>query len=242
VSVLLLGHPVRAGLARGTLTFEPVPTAGGILVRPEIDPFLGDLGNGFGALVGGTLPTPGGAPLPPGPPAVAGTDIGLLLPGDAAVVDGSAGTVRLDEVTRVEVVTAFLQREDGRILLLRRSERVGSFRGAWAAVSGFLEAASPELQAIQEIEEETGIPRTQLTLVRTGPPVRARGGDRLYLVHPFRFRVPTVDVHIDWEHSEMEWVLPEEITRRPTVPRLERAWEAVEAAGVPPSGPAPGKR
>src|SRR5579871_5321889 len=61
-------------------------------------------------------PNPGGAPLPPGPPAVAGTDIGLLLPGDAAVVDGSAGTVRLDEVTRVEVVTAFLQREDGRIL------------------------------------------------------------------------------------------------------------------------------
>ena len=43
------------------------------------------------------------------------------------------------------VVTTFLQYE-GRILLVQRSSRVGTYQGCWSAVSGYLEDAKPLLQ------------------------------------------------------------------------------------------------
>ncbi|MFB6095104.1 MAG: NUDIX domain-containing protein, partial [Halodesulfurarchaeum sp.] len=52
------------------------------------------------------------------------------------------------------VVTVFL-RNEGAVLLLRRSEEVGSYPGAWGAVAGHAEG-DPESQALAEVEEETG--------------------------------------------------------------------------------------
>ncbi|HEV2230819.1 MAG TPA: NUDIX domain-containing protein, partial [Thermoplasmata archaeon] len=127
----------------------------------------------------------------------------------------------------VPVVTSFLERPDGRILLLRRSEKVRTFRGRWAAVSGYMEASPPETQARQEIREEVGFADAEVERVATAPPVYARDGPRMFVVHPFRFRVRRSDVRLDWEHTESEWVEPGEILRRPTVPKLDRVWAAV---------------
>ena len=51
------------------------------------------------------------------------------------------------------VVTSFLQHE-GKILVLRRSERVSTYRGCWAGVSGSIDGRrTPEQQARLEIRE-----------------------------------------------------------------------------------------
>ncbi len=242
MSVQLQGRPVRAGHAHGSLVIDEGSGPGRIKVCERLEPYLADTGCEFAGLVGGTVPAPGGGPLPPGPPAIGAIDLALLLAGDVVDLDGSAGTLGIRQVTSVEVVTAFLQREDDRILLLRRSNRVGSFQGRWAGVSGYLEEATPERQAIREVGEETGIPAGRLSLVRDGAPVYARSADRLYKVHPFRFRVTDVEVRLDWEHTEMEWVDPVEIGRRPTVPRLDRAWAAVRESPGSGGAAGPGKR
>lgn len=161
-------------------------------------------------------------------------ELGLLQEGDLAWIDGDRGTVDLRDVEETHVVTSFLQRDDGRILLLKRSDRVGSFRGCWAAVSGFLEDPTPIAQAIREIEEETGVHADALTRLREGEPILARGENRIYEVHPFLFRVHDPKIQIDWEHSESEWVDPTEIPRRVTVPKLDAVWAAVRTVG--PSG------
>ena len=55
------------------------------------------------------------------------------------------------------VVTCFLE-HDGQIMILRRSERVGTYRGKWAGVSGYIEEGStPSQQAWIEIKEEAGL-------------------------------------------------------------------------------------
>ena len=150
-------------------------------------------------------------------------------------VDGDRGELTLEGVTEHPVVTAFLRRDDGKILLLRRSGRVGSFQGRWAAVSGFLEDPTPIDQAYREISEETGIGRNELSLEVEGTTVYARSGQEVYVVHPFLFRVGTTDVRIDWEHTAFEWVDPSEIRSRLTVPKLDRAWDAVGAGSAPKS-------
>jgi len=179
-----------------------------------------------------------GAPAPGLRPTVGQLDSDLFREGDRVRVDGALGVVDLDGVEAVSVVTAFLERPDGRILLLRRSEAVGTFRGRWAGVSGFLEDANPEAQAVREIWEETGIPAESLDVVIPGPLVYARDRERVFVVHPFRVRVTDARYRLDWEHSEAEWVDPSEILRRPTVPKLDRVWAAVaRASSGPPAAP-----
>ncbi len=158
---------------------------------------------------------------------VAGLPSDLFRDGEAIDVDGELGHVDVPGLCEVEVVTAFLRRDDGRILLLRRSEKVGSFRGRWAGVSGFLEDPTPAEQAFREVREETGLDRPHLGVEKVGRPVFVRDGSTVYTVHPFLLRTRRTDVRLDWEHTECEWVEPSEIERRPTVPHLDRAWRAV---------------
>ncbi|MGP8107570.1 MAG: NUDIX domain-containing protein [Thermoplasmata archaeon] len=163
-------------------------------------------------------------------PTVARVDPDVLREGETVEVNGTLGRFRIEGVEEVGVVTSFLERSDGRILLLERSDKVGSFRGHWAGVSGFLEAATPLEQAFREILEETGLAADDLELLAQGAPVLARDGGRVFIVYPFRFRAHRTDIHLDWEHNRAEWVEPAEIRRRPTVPKLDRVWESVTAA------------
>lgn len=127
------------------------------------------------------------------------------------------------------VVTCFLQRNDGRVLIMRRSEKVGTYRGKWGAVAGYLEK-KPVEQAYTEIKEETGLERYDVFLVREGKSVIVVDEDlnRKWIVHPFLFYVETPGkVKIDWEHVEIRWVLPEEIKEMDTVPGLYDAYLSV---------------
>jgi len=128
------------------------------------------------------------------------------------------------------VVTCFLER-DGKIMILRRSERVGTYRGKWAGVSGYIEPGStPQQQAWTEIREEAGLDRDDVELVQEGETLEVVDSElsRKWIVHPFRFRVLNPEkIMIDWEHTEARWTAPEDIGRHHTVPRLLEAWQRV---------------
>ncbi|HVC32617.1 MAG TPA: NUDIX pyrophosphatase [Chloroflexota bacterium] len=134
---------------------------------------------------------------------------------------------------RRSVVTSFLDFDD-KILLLRRSDRVRSYPGRWAGVSGSIEEGrTPEQQARIEIQEETGLTDDDLTLVATGAPLAvddASGGDQ-WLVHPFRFVVlHPARIHLDWEHVEQRWIDPAELAGFASVPNLAETWARVAPA------------
>ncbi len=127
------------------------------------------------------------------------------------------------------VVTCFLE-SDGQILILRRSQQVGSYRGRWAGVSGYVET-TPDEQALVEMEEEAGLGREDVILVRKGEllPVEDEKLGVRWLVHPYLFHLRDRDkVRIDWEHKECKWIKPQEIVNYHTVPMLKetlaRVW------------------
>jgi predicted aconitase with swiveling domain/8-oxo-dGTP pyrophosphatase MutT (NUDIX family) len=150
-------------------------------------------------------------------PLVDRIDIALLMDGDAAVVDGTAGTVELPEVGEKHVVSCVLQ--DGeKLLLLKRSEKVGTFRGYWASVSGFIEEGeTPRQTACKELLEETGL---DLPYVKEGEVRTVRDHDTIWHIHPFLFRAIAPKVQTDWEHTEFCWVRPDEMGTFRTVPGL----------------------
>ena len=125
-----------------------------------------------------------------------------------------------------KVVTCFLLRRSpsgDEVLLLRRSQQVGTYRGRWAGISGYLEEADPLAQAYREMEEEAGLGRDEVTLLRASEPLVVVDAEaaRRWIVHPFLFEArPDAQVRVDWEHTETRWVRPEEISAFETVPQL----------------------
>lgn len=153
-------------------------------------------------------------------PMVDGVDVGLLRTGDDLMVDADHGSLEIANVTEKHVVTSIL-RNKGRILLLRRSDKVGSYRGQWAGVSGYIEhGEADQTAARREIEEEIG--KSKARLVKRVDPERFRDGDTVWCVHPFLFDVKDRNISIDWEHQSFEWVAPEDVAKYPTVPGLQQ--------------------
>ncbi|MCU4718240.1 NUDIX domain-containing protein [Halapricum hydrolyticum] len=80
-----------------------------------------------------------------------------------------------------EVVTCVL-RNEGAVLLVRRSDDAGSYPGRWGAITGYLAPErgappdSPETAARREIREETGL--QDVALVRQGDPFAVEDADR----------------------------------------------------------------
>lgn len=124
-----------------------------------------------------------------------------------------------------DVVTVFL-RHGSAVLLLRRSEDVGSYPGQWGAVAGHA-AGDPDAQARTEIDEETGL-GDAATLVRRGDPFEVEDPEHgTWVVHPYLFDCDSRSVDPNWETADYEWVPPTELRRRDTVPELWRSYDAV---------------
>jgi 8-oxo-dGTP pyrophosphatase MutT (NUDIX family) len=132
---------------------------------------------------------------------------------------------------RNDIVTAFIE-YNGKILLLRRSQKVKTMKGKWAGVSGYIEKAeAPIGRAFMEILEETGLTNENIKLLEEGEPLEAADNMKpdtiTWVVHPFYFHTNTNEIHLDWEHDNYKWINPFEIENYDTVPRLREAFERV---------------
>jgi len=136
------------------------------------------------------------------------------------------GGTMADKNLQRHVVTCFIM-HGGKILLLKRSLSVGSFRGYWAGVSGFLKT-NPLRQAYTEIKEETGLSENDITLVNSGRTVSAWDEGYEWIVHPFLFELNSrKQITLDWENEEFCWVIPEKMADYKTVPMLIEALNQV---------------
>ena len=132
-----------------------------------------------------------------------------------------------------DVVTVFLTHRS-KILVLKRSSKVGTYRGHWAGVSGYLESEDPLKQAYSEMAEEVGLSKQDVTLVKAGNPLEIvdDAQNRAWRVHPFLFAVHEPDkIRLDWENIEMRWILPEETDQLKTVPALKETLDRVIGDG-----------
>ena len=137
------------------------------------------------------------------------------------------------QLRQTPVVTCFLMRTDeneARILIVQRSQRVGSYNARWGGISGFIEpGVRPDEQAYTEIREETGLQADQVHMLRRGSVVEYKDAaiEREWFVHPYLFEVLTPDaIHLDWEAVEMRWITPSELKDYSTVPKLIEAYES----------------
>jgi len=126
---------------------------------------------------------------------------------------------------KINVVTSFLE-HDGKILILRRSDKVRTMKHKWADTSGYIEEDETALEcALNEIQEEVGLKKEDVKLVRAGEPLEVpdKEQDILWIVHPHLFKTSNTNIRLDWEHEQYRWIEPEDIAKYDTVLMLREA-------------------
>ena len=113
-----------------------------------------------------------------------------------------------------------------KILILKRSRRVGSFQGYWSCISGYLERNEDPLKtAMREVTEETQKDLTSLSLVNRAGPFYSETEEIIFESFWFCFDCEDQIISLDWEHDEFEWIDPRDdqyLKNKKVVPWLEK--------------------
>ena len=124
------------------------------------------------------------------------------------------------------IVTSFIK-NDGKVLILKRSDKVKSMKCLWAGVSGIIEKndTTPLARAKTEIFEETGINEEEIELLKANERIKIEAvqyKNHEWNIFPFLFSTKNSKIKLNWENSEFKWIEPNEIKNYETVPELEK--------------------
>lgn len=120
------------------------------------------------------------------------------------------GQVDYTNIRWVPVINCVV-RHGEKILLVKRSDKVGWYPGYWNGISGFLDDHRSLEQTVKdELAEEVGIPASAVTTVTLGPIFHHDQPEqkKTWIVHPILVDVTTGEVKRDWESQEHAWVSP----------------------------------
>jgi len=135
------------------------------------------------------------------------------------------GRINYKNASKAAVLTCFVEYQD-KILLLKRSNKVGTYKELWNTVSGYLdELKSLKEKTNEELHEELGISENEIKDITFGDVYEFTDEDikKTWIIHPVLVKLakkPTLK--IDWEHTEYIWIHPYEITDYTTVPNLDK--------------------
>ena len=124
-----------------------------------------------------------------------------------------------------KIVTSFIK-DNEKLLILKRSNKVKSMKGLWAGISGIIEKNEEPLKRAKiEIFEEVGITEDLITLVKTSKEMRINSPqyeNHEWEIFPFLFEAKNPTIKLNWENSEFKWINVEELENYETVPSLQK--------------------
>ena len=123
------------------------------------------------------------------------------------------------------IITAFIK-NNNKILILKRSDKVRSMKGLWSGVSGIIENNEiPINRAKIEIFEEVGIKKSKINLVKSIEKIKISSPqyeNHEWEVFPFLFETKESEIKLNWENSEHKWINVNELKNYETVPSLDK--------------------
>ncbi len=124
-----------------------------------------------------------------------------------------------------KIVTSFIK-DNEKLLILKRSDKVKSMKGLWAGISGIIEKNEVPLKRARiEIFEEVGITEDMITLVRSAEEMKINSPqykNHEWDIFPFLFEAKNPIIKLNWENSDFKWINVEELENYDTVPSLQK--------------------
>ena len=119
----------------------------------------------------------------------------------------------------IEVSKAVIEK-DGKFLLLKRASHSATYPEMWDFAGGKLEDdETPQESVIREVKEETSLDIEPGEAVKTA--VHHKGKLSKPLIHFFKSRLASGNVHLSSEHSDFKWVTKNEMKTLPLHPAVE---------------------
>ena len=124
-----------------------------------------------------------------------------------------------------KIVTSFI-RDNDKLLILKRSDKVKSMKGLWAGISGIIENnEEPLSRAKIEIFEEVGITEDKINLIKATEGMRISSPqykNHEWEIFPFLFEANNPKITLNWENSDFKWINIEELENYETVPSIQK--------------------
>ena len=123
------------------------------------------------------------------------------------------------------IVTSFIK-NNNKILILKRSDKVRSMKGLWTGVSGIIEKGeTPINRAKIEIFEEVGIRENKIELIKSVEKIKISSPqyeNHEWEIFSFLFETKETKIKLNWENSEFKWINKNELKNYQTVPNLDK--------------------
>lgn len=131
---------------------------------------------------------------------------------------GSRAPTHPDEAAVVpaeHTVVAVVVQWRAKIALFKRSQSLRHESGQWHCITGYMEPGrTPMQQAMEELQEETGLHPSHISDLRPGPKLTMTDSSgALWLVHTFTAVTSNRRLEIDWEHEAYRWTPPSKVKR-----------------------------
>ncbi len=125
---------------------------------------------------------------------------------------------------KAPVINCFVKYKN-KILILKRSDKVRSYKGKWNSVGGYIDEDKPIKQKVlEELYEELKIGSEFIKDVKEGESYEVIDGDieRTWIIFPFMVELSKKpNIILDFEHTDFKWINPDELFKYDVVPGLE---------------------
>ena len=124
-----------------------------------------------------------------------------------------------------KIVTSFIK-NNNKLLILKRSDKVKSMKGLWSGISGVIEKNEKPLDRAKiEIFEEVGITENKITLVKSIEKMHVESPqykNHEWIISPFLFQTKEIKINLNWENSDFKWIKVDQLKNYQTVPSLQK--------------------
>jgi 8-oxo-dGTP pyrophosphatase MutT (NUDIX family) len=124
-----------------------------------------------------------------------------------------------------KIVTSFI-RDNNKLLILKRSNKVKTMKELWSGISGIIEKNEVPLKRAKiEIFEEAGIIEDEIKLIKAAEEMRINSPqykNHEWEIFPFLFEATNPTINLNWENSDFRWIRADELETYETVPSLQK--------------------
>lgn len=126
------------------------------------------------------------------------------------------------------VITIFVI-YNGKLLLMKRSDKVGTYKGKWMAVAGYYdEPVVLRKKVEEELREEIGVVNYKQIETFDSLIIEDKEINKQWIVFNALVELNTMpEIVLDWEHTEYVWINPKELVNYDVTPSLLQSFRKV---------------